>query len=68
MRKSHNRPRNDRDFEALCLKLLRTHCKCPELQLYATRGEAQAGVDIIDLSGQEPLRAAQCKLHEKKEK
>ena len=64
MRKSHNRPRNDRDFEALCLKLLRTYCKCPELQLYATRGEAQAGVDIIDLSGQEPLRAAQCKLHE----
>ena len=64
MRKSHNRPRNDRDFEALCLKLLRTYCKCPELQLYATRGEAQDGVDIIDLSGQEPLRAAQCKLHE----
>ena len=25
MRKSHNRPRNDRDFEVLCLKLLRTY-------------------------------------------
>ena len=64
MRKTHNRPRNEQDFEALCLKLLRAHWKCPELQLYATRGEAQDGVDIIDLSGQEPLRAAQCKLHE----
>ena len=64
MRTSHNRPRNEQDFEKLCLKLLRTYWKCPELQLYATKGEAQHGVDIIDLSGQEPLRAAQCKLHE----
>ena len=64
MHMSHNRPRNEQDFEALCLKLLRAHWKCPELQLYATRGEAQDGVDIVDISVQEPLRAAQCKLHE----
>ena len=64
MHKSHNWPKNDRDFEKLCLKLLRAYWKCPELDLYATRGQAQHGVDIIDLSGQEPLRAAQCKLHE----
>ena len=64
MRKSHNRPRNDQDFEKLCLKLLRAYWKCPELDLYATRGQAQHGVDILDLSGQDPLRAAQCKLHE----
>ena len=57
-------PKNDQDFEKLCLRLLRAHWKCPELQQYATRGQAQHGVDIIDLSGQEPLRAAQCKLHE----
>ena len=49
MRMSHNRPRNDRDFEVLCSKLLRSYWRCPELQLYATRGEAQHGVDIIDL-------------------
>ena len=64
MRKSHNWPKNDQDFEKLCLKLLRAYWKCPELDLYATRGQAQHGVDIIDLSGQETLRAAQCKLHE----
>ena len=64
MRKSHNRPKNDQDFEKLCLRLLRAYWKCPELQQYATRGQAQHGVDILDLSGQEPLRAAQCKLHE----
>ena len=27
-------------------------------------GRPQHGVDIIDVSGQDPLRAAQCKLHE----
>lgn len=64
MRKSHNWPRNNQDFEKLCLKLLRAYWKCSELQQYATRGQAQHGVDILDLSGQEPLRAAQCKLHE----
>ena len=64
MRKSHNRPRTEQDFESLCLKLLRAYWKCPELELYAIRGQAQHGVDIVDLSGQEPLRAGQCKLHE----
>lgn len=64
MRKGHNRPKNDQDFERLCLKLLRAYWRCPELDLYATRGQAQHGVDIIDLSGRDPLRAAQCKLHE----
>ncbi len=64
MRKSYNRPRNDQDFVLLCLKLLRAYWRCPELEPYATRGQPQHGVDIVDLSGQEPLRAAQCKLHE----
>ena len=64
MRKSHNRPQTEQDFELLCLKLLRAYWKCPELEQYATRGQAQHGVDIVDLSGREPLRAAQCKLHE----
>ena len=64
MRKSHNRPRNPKDFEKLCLTLLRRYWQCPELELYATKGQAQHGVDIVDLSGRKPLRAAQCKLRE----
>jgi tetratricopeptide (TPR) repeat protein len=36
----------------------------PGLDLYARRGEKQFGVDIVDLSGAEPLSAGQCKLHE----
>ena len=64
MRKSYNKPRNPKDFEIFCLKLLRAHWKCPELDRYATGGQTQNGVDILDLSGQDPLRAAQCKLRE----
>jgi tetratricopeptide (TPR) repeat protein len=57
-------PANDADFELLCLEILRVHWDCPSLDLYAHRGEEQFGVDILDLSGNAPLRAAQCKLHE----
>ena len=64
MRKSYKKPKNHQDFEELCLRVLRAYWKCPELDLYGVRGQAQHGVDIIDLSGQGPLRAAQCKLHE----
>lgn len=64
MRKSYKKPKNHQDFEKLCLRLLQTHWDCPGLRQYATSGQAQNGVDIIDLSGQDPLRAAQCKLHE----
>ena len=64
MRKSHDRPRTEQDFESLCLKLLRAYWKCPELELYASRGQAQHGVDIVDLSGREPLCAGQCRLHQ----
>ncbi len=64
MRKSYKKPKNHQDFEDLCLRLLRAYWQCPELNLYAARGQAQHGVDIFDVSGQDPLRAAQCKLHE----
>src|SRR5437773_7689914 len=64
MRTSHNTPKNEQDFEIFCLKLLRTHWKRPHLELYAYRGQEQHGVDIIDLSGEDPLHAAQCKRHE----
>jgi tetratricopeptide (TPR) repeat protein len=34
------------------------------LELYAHKGEEQFGIDILDLGGNEPLCAAQCKLHD----
>ena len=64
MRKTHKKPKNSENFEILCLELLKVHWQCPELVLYALRGQAQNGVDILDLSGEEQLRAAQCKLRE----
>ena len=64
MRMSHPKPRNHEDFEILSLKLLRAYWQCEQLERYSTPGGVQQGVDIIDLSGQDPLRAAQCKLHE----
>jgi tetratricopeptide (TPR) repeat protein len=64
MRTHYNIPKNDDEFELLCLKLLRKRWNCPQLEQFGKRGERQYGIDLIDLSGAEPLRAAQCKLHE----
>jgi len=64
IRFKHRVPANEADFELLSLALLREHWNCPGLDLYAHRGEKQFGIDILDLSGKEPLSAAQCKLHE----
>src|SRR5437016_3764109 len=57
-------PANDPDFERLCLRLLKAHWQCPALELFGRRGERQHGIDILDVSGTEPLRAAQCKLYD----
>jgi tetratricopeptide (TPR) repeat protein len=57
-------PTNARDFELLCLELLRKFWALPSLALYGKSGEEQNGVDIIDLGGAPPLHAAQCKLKE----
>jgi len=46
------------------LTLLKAHWQCPTLELYGRRGENQQGIDIIDMAGAEPLRAAQCKLYD----
>lgn len=64
VRLSYRVPENDADFELLGLALLKAYWDCPGLDLYARRGEEQFGVDIIDLSGVEPLSAGQCKRHE----
>src|ERR1051326_6899206 len=64
MRLTYPKPKNEQDFEELCLQLLRRHWGAPQLQLYGRRGEEQHGIDIVDSSGGIPLRAAQCKLKE----
>jgi tetratricopeptide (TPR) repeat protein len=57
-------PVNENDFELLCLKLLRRRWDCPQLEQYGRRGEKQDGIDLLDLSGAEPLRAAQCRRYD----
>jgi tetratricopeptide (TPR) repeat protein len=57
-------PTNDDDFERLCRDVLRFHWSRPGLEIFGKRGERQFGIDLLDLSGQEPLFAAQCKLKE----
>jgi tetratricopeptide (TPR) repeat protein len=57
-------PTDDDDFEDLCLDLLRRFWGLPGLERYGTKGQKQDGVDILDLGGTTPLRAAQCKLKE----
>ena len=64
MRTHYNIPKNEDEFEVLCLKLLRRRWKCPQLEQFGKRGERQFGIDLLDLSGADPLHAAQCKLHE----
>jgi tetratricopeptide (TPR) repeat protein len=55
---------NSKDFERLCLAILKRYWGLPNLELYAKSGEEQSGVDILDLGGEIPLHAAQCKLKE----
>jgi tetratricopeptide (TPR) repeat protein len=57
-------PTNDDDFEKLCLHLLRHHWSRPGLEIFGKRGERQFGIDILDVGGQTPVYAAQCKLRE----
>ena len=57
-------PKNEDEFENLCLELLRLYWSRPKLFLFGKRGERQFGIDILDLGGQIPLFAAQCKLKE----
>jgi hypothetical protein len=57
-------PKNHDIFEEICRDLLRVHWSRPDLEIFGKRGERQFGIDILDLGGQDPLYAAQCKLKE----
>jgi hypothetical protein len=57
-------PKNDDDFEEMCLQLLRRHWSRPGLEIFGKRGERQYGIDILDVGGEIPIYAAQCKLRE----
>jgi hypothetical protein len=59
----YQQPPNEDAFEEFCLVLLRRHWNCPSLERFGHRGEQQHGVDLVDLGGGDPLRAAQCKHH-----
>jgi hypothetical protein len=54
-------PEDNVRFESFCVSLLRDYWPSSEPELYGRSGQSQDGVDIIDVSGVEPLRAAQCK-------
>ncbi len=57
-------PTNDDAFEQMCLQLLRRYWSRPGLEIFGKRGERQYGIDILDVGGQTPIYAAQCKLKE----
>ncbi|RYZ12040.1 MAG: hypothetical protein EOO70_09330, partial [Myxococcaceae bacterium] len=54
-------PSNDDVFEDLCLDLFREVLKRPGLDRYARSGYKQSGIDLLDLHGEKPLIAVQCK-------
>ncbi len=56
-------PRNEDDFEDLCLLVLQEHWQLPSLERYGHRGDRQNGVDLWDPKGVAPRRAVQCKHH-----
>lgn len=64
MQRRHNPPANSSDFEDFCARLLRRHWQCDNVQLYGRGGQLQCGVDILDLSGGDKVRAAQCKCYD----
>jgi tetratricopeptide (TPR) repeat protein len=57
-------PTNDDAFEDMCLQLLRHYWSRPGLEIFGKRGERQYGIDILDVGGETPIYAAQCKLKE----
>ena len=56
-------PPDEYAFEDFCMLLLRKLWKTEQVDRFGTRGQGQYGVDILDYSGGDHLRAAQCKYH-----
>jgi len=50
-------------FQRLCQRVLQRLWHSENLEIYGRGGQAQHGVDLLDVSGTQPLRAGQCKLH-----
>lgn len=56
-------PPNEDAFEEFCLILGKEAWSKPFLERYGHRGERQHGIDLLDMSGDTPLFAVQCKHH-----
>lgn len=52
------------EFQRMCRDVLRQYWSRPGMEVFGKRGEKQYGIDILDLGGENPLYAAQCKLRE----
>jgi hypothetical protein len=63
MRQRFNPPEHSADFERLSVCVLKVEWRIPEVQRHGRPGQEQFGVDIVDLSGSQPPRGGQCKLH-----
>jgi len=50
-------------FQRLCQRILQRLWHSENVEIYGRGGQAQQGVDLLDVSGTRPLRAGQCKLH-----
>jgi tetratricopeptide (TPR) repeat protein len=61
---SYPPPRNDADFESLCLRVYELHWKSEDLRKYARRGQKQNGCDLVGTDDRGRLVAIQCKLRE----
>lgn len=57
-------PNDDDVFEEMCRELLRLYWSRPGMEIFGKKGERQFGIDILDVGGQTPIYAAQCKLKE----
>lgn len=56
-------PQNEDAFEDFAIEFFRSIWSTRQADRFGRRGQRQHGVDILDLSGEKPLRAAQCKYH-----
>lgn len=58
-------PRNWSTFQRLCQRVLQRKWKSESVEIYGAQGQQQRGVDLLEVSGLERPRAAQCKLYDR---